>query len=262
MSNEEDYMYTKIISAIVAILLSAVICSAQSVLYFPQFVDGGSLGSGFWGSIIAVSNPAALGTAAVSGTVTLTNPNGTPLNRQFYDETGAPIPNTFQLVGGQTKLFQSPIFAGSLLPFTAGYATVTSNLPVAAGLVFLEGNSSGAVISTAGVPATTPLLKQATVAVRDNTSNTGVAIAYPGTGAATVTFQLLDKSGALLVPAIAKNLGSNNQTALFISELFPNAPTTITGTLRILSDQPVAVVALLIVQPQGLLSTIPVFPVQ
>jgi hypothetical protein len=257
-------MLTKIFSAIVAILVSAVICSAQSVLYFPQFVDGGSLGSGFWGSIIAVSNPAAVGSAAVNGTVTLTKPDGTTLNLQFYDENGAPIPNTFALGGGQTKLFQSPILAGQLLPFNNGFATVSSSGPVAGGLVFLEGNSNGAVISTAGVPGTTPLTKQATVAVRDNTSNTGVAIANPGNGPATVTFQLLDKSGQLIVPAVVKNLAANNQTALFISELFPgpNTPTTIRGTMRITSDLPVAVVALLIVQPGDLLSTIPVFPVQ
>src|SRR5215471_8533327 len=100
-------MHKKIFSAIVAILFSAVICSAQSVVYFPQFVDGGSLGSGFWGSIIAVSNPAAVGSAAVNGTVTLTKPDGTTLNLQFYDENGAPIPNAFALGGGQTKLFES-----------------------------------------------------------------------------------------------------------------------------------------------------------
>jgi hypothetical protein len=259
-------MFTKIFSAIVAILVSAVVCSAQSVLYFPQFVDGGSFGSGFWGSVIAVSNPAAVGSAAVNGTVTLTKPDGTALNLQFYDENGAPIPNTFVLGGGQTKLFYSPILGGNLSPFNNGFATVSSNLPVAAGLVFLEANSSGTVISQAGVPGTTPLMKQATVAVRNNSvsgsEDTGVAIANPGTAAATVTFQLLDKSGALIVPAINKNLGASNQIALFISELFPNAPTTFTGTMRITSDQPVAVVSLLILQPGGLLSTIPVFPVQ
>jgi hypothetical protein len=254
-------MHTKIFSAIVVILFSAAISSAQSVVYLPQFVDG-LLGGGIWGSVIAVSNPAAVGSAAVSGTVTLTSPNGTPLNLTFYDENGLSTPNTFQLAGGQTKLFQSPLLAQRLLPFNNGFATVTSNLPVAAGLVFLELNSSGVIVSQAGVPATTPLMKQATVAVRNSIEDTGVAIAYPGTGTATVTFQLLDKSGALIVAPATRTFAANNQNAIFISELFPNAPTTFTGTMRITSDQPVAVVALLVLQPGSLLSTIPVFSVQ
>jgi hypothetical protein len=253
-------MFTRILSTIVAILVSAVICSAQSVVYFPQFVDG-VLGGGFWASVIAVTNAAAVGTPAASGTVTVTKPDGTPLNVTFFDENGAATTNTFQLAGGQTKVFQSQTFSGNPPPFNNGFATVTSNLPVTAGLVFFQGNSSG-IISQAGVPGTTPLTKQATVAVKDNAENTGVAVAYPGTGTATVTFQLLDKSGTLIVPQVTRTLGANNQNAFFISDLFPNAPATITGTMRITSSQPIVAVALLILQPQGLLATIPIFPFQ
>ena len=100
------------------------------------------------------------------------------------------------------------------------------------------------------------------MAVRDNSTDTGVAIAYPNTGTATVTFQLLDKSGALIVPPVTKTFAAFNQTALLISELFPNAPAKFTGTMRMISDQPIVAVALLIQQPQGLLATIPVFPVE
>jgi hypothetical protein len=108
----------------------------------------------------------------------------------------------------------------------------------------------------------TPLTRQAAVAVRNSGENTGVAVAYPGTGTANITYQLLDKSGALIVPAVTKALGANNQTAFYITDLFPSVPAQVAGTLRIVSDQPIVAVALLIAQPQGLLSTIPVFPVQ
>jgi hypothetical protein len=250
-----------IVWSLVLVVLVASLCSAQSVLYFPQFVDG-SPGQGFWGSAIAVSNPAAAGTAAASGTITVTKFDGTPLNITFADDSLAPTTNTFQLAGGQTKIFYSPTLSGNLQPFVNGFATVTSNLPVAAGLVFIEGSASFSVISQAGVPGVTPLTRQAAVAVRNSGENTGVAVAYPGTGTANITYQLLDKSGALIVPAVTKALGANNQTAFYITDLFPSVPAQVAGTLRIVSDQPIVAVALLIAQPQGLLSTIPVFPVQ
>jgi hypothetical protein len=230
-------------------------------LYFGQFLDG-SPGQGFWGSAIAVSNPAAAGTATASGNITVTKFDGTPLNITFVDDTLAPTTSTFQLAGGQTKIFYSPTLGGNLQPFINGFATVTSNVPVSAGLVFIEGSSTFSVISQAGVPGVTPLTRQATVAIKNTGENTGVAVAYPGTGTANITYQLLDKSGALIVPAVTKTLGANNQTAFYITDLFPSAPAQIAGTLRITSDQPIVAVALLIALPQGLLSTIPIFPVQ
>jgi hypothetical protein len=246
---------------LVLILLAASLCSAQSVLYFADFVDG-SPGQGFWASAIAVSNPAAAGTAVASGNITVTKFDGTPLNLTFVDDNLAPTTSTFQLAGGQTKVFYSPTLGGNLQPFVNGFVTVTSNVSVSAGLVFIEGSSSFSVISQAGVPAVTPLMSQATVVIRNAGENTGVAVAYPGTGTANVTYQLLDKSGALIVPALTKTLASNNQTAFYVSDLFPNAPAQIAGTLRIISDKPIVAVALLIALPQGLLSTIPTFPVQ
>ena len=250
----------RIVWSLVLVMFAASLCCAQTVLYFPQFVDG-SPGSGFWGSAIAISNPAAAGTAAAVGNITVTKFDGTPLNMTFSDDTMAPTSNTFQLGGGQTKIFFSPTLSFNLQPFVNGFATVTSSLPITAGLVFIEGNSSFSVISQAGVAGVTPLKTQATVALRNTIENTGVAVAYPGTGTANVTYQLLDKSGNLIVPAVTKALAANNQTAFFISDLFPTAPAQFAGTLRVNSDQPIVTTALLITA-QGLLSTIPIFPVQ
>jgi hypothetical protein len=138
---------------------------------------------------------------------------------------------------------------------------VTSNLPIIAGLVFFEGNSS-AQISQAGVQAATPLTRQAILAVRFPQQNTGVAVAYPGTDTANITFQLVDKSGAPIVPQVTKQLAANNQSAFFISDLFPNAPAIIFGTMRIISDKPIVSTALLVAEPQGLLATVPIIPLQ
>jgi hypothetical protein len=256
-------MVKRTLGIIVVILVSAVICSAQSVVYLPQYVDGTPGGGGFWGSIIAVSNAAAPGTPISNGTVTVNRDDGTPLTVAFVDENGAPTTNAFQLAGGQTKIFLSPTLAGNgLPPFNVGFATVSSDLPVTAGLVFVEGDGTNGTTSQAGVAGVTPLTKQAAVAVRNPTLNTGVAIAYAGPGTTTITFQLLDKSGTLLVPAVTRTLNTNNHTAFFISELFPTAPASITGTLRMISTQGIVAMALLITQPKGLLASTPTFPVQ
>jgi hypothetical protein len=227
----------------------------------PQWVDGSPDGNGFWGSIVAVSNPAAPGTPPVSGNVSVNITDGSVLNVTFVDENGAPAGNTFQLAGGQTKLFLSPTLAAfGLPPFNVGYATVTASGNVTAGLVFVEGDATG-VTSQAGVQAVSPLTKQATVAVKSFQENTGVAIAYPGTGTATITFQLVDKSGNEIVPQVTKTLAANAHTSFFITELFTNAPLSVTGTLRLVSDKPIVAMALLIT-PKGLLASIPMFQVQ
>ena len=98
-----------IVLSLVLLLFASGVCSAQTVLYFPQFVDGVQLAAGVgWISVIVVTNPAALGTPAASGTITLTGDNGSPLNLALVDDNGQPVGNTFQLTGGQTKIFQSP----------------------------------------------------------------------------------------------------------------------------------------------------------
>jgi hypothetical protein len=241
-----------ILLSLVLVLFAAVICSAQTVLYFPQFVDGAQNlnGDTGWISAVAVTNPAALGTAVASGTISLTKDDGTPMNIQLVDENGSPAGSTFQLAGGQTKFFLSPqANAHGLLPFNSGFATVTSNLPVTGGLVFIEANSVG-TFATAGVPAAAALTNQATIVVvtqsnnPNNKDNTGVAVVNPGTSTATITFQLLDKSGASLAPPAMRTLAPNNHTAFFVPDLFPSAPANIFGTMRITSDKPVAATSL------------------
>jgi hypothetical protein len=88
---------------------------AGTVLYFPQFVDGSQTsqaGSAEWGTAIIITNTAGPGTPVASGTVTLTRDDGTPMNITLQDALGGPAGNTFQLGGGQTKLFTSPNLGG------------------------------------------------------------------------------------------------------------------------------------------------------
>src|SRR5262245_968724 len=110
----------RIFWSLALVVFAAGIGSAQTTLYFPQFVDGAQNPQGdvAWFTAIAITNAAAPGTPAASGTVTLTKDNGTPMNITLFDENDAPAGNTFQLAGGQTKFFVSPqASANNALPF-------------------------------------------------------------------------------------------------------------------------------------------------
>jgi hypothetical protein len=250
-----------ILWSLVFMLFAAGICSAQSTLYFPQFVDGIQGGNGIvWWTTIGVSNPADPGTAIASGTVALTKNDGTPMNITLFDLSGK-AGNTFQLAGGQTKVFVSPAtISPTPSPLVAGFATVTSNLPVVGFLTFLEGAQSGSLISLATVLAATPGTRIGTGVTQYPTvgTSTGVAVANPGTVLATVTFQLLDGSGTPLAPAATRTIAAGNQTSFFVSELFPNAPSVVLGgSMRMTSDKSIVSTALLF---QGsLFATLPVF---
>jgi len=257
----------KLLSSLVLMALSAGICSAQSILYFPQFADGAAdKNSVVWGSVIGVSNLAALGTPAASGTITLTKDNGTPLNVALTDPLTGTVGNAFQLAGGQTKLFFSTSILNSpLQPLNVGFVTVTSNLPVAAAVIFinyspyLNSSLSGPAIAQATVLAATPLTRQAMVFAKFPNNDEGIAIANPQASTATISFQLIDNAGTPVGAPVTRTLQPNNHTAFFVSELFPNAfPLAFIGSLRITSDNPVVATAL---NFQGaLFSTSPVFP--
>jgi len=249
-----------IVLSLVFVLFATGVCSAQTTLYFPQFVDGVQPAAGVgWITAIVVTNPAATGTPAASGTITLTDNNGAPLNLTLVDDNGQPAGNSFQLAGGQTKLFQSPQSgANGPLPFNSGFATLTSNLPVSATSAFIEFNLQAVPIAIAGVPASTPLTRQMIVAVKDSNSNTALAAANPGVGAASITFQLLDRSGTQIGSLVTRPLVANGHTAFFLSELFPNVTSNILGTLRITSDKAIVTTALIF--QDATFGTLPVFP--
>src|SRR2546427_9245082 len=103
-----------IVGSVFCILIATIICSAQSVMYIPQVVDG--LGGGtVWGTVIVITNPALLGTAAVaSGTITFTQDNGTPWSLAFTDEQNQPVGSggtiPFQIAAGETRYFLSAAF--------------------------------------------------------------------------------------------------------------------------------------------------------
>jgi len=261
----------KALGSLIFLLVGTVICSAQSVLQFPEFLDGSAnRNSVVWASIIGITNTAPPGSPTASGTITLTNDNGTPMNVALLDIIAGAPSNTFQLAGGQTKLFFSASNTGSTpLPLNVGFATVISNLPVAAGLTILEYgpfynfDASGPSISQASVLAATPLTKQGTVIVKFPNTDIGLAFANPGTTAATITFQLLDSTGAAVGAPVTRTLAANNHTAFLASQIFPSlvSSNVFIGSVRITSDVAVSSIALLL-GANNLFSSNPIVPIQ
>jgi len=243
------------------ILFATTLCSAQTTLYFPQIADGRSGGFG-WVTAIAITNPAPLGSATASVTLSFNQDDGTALNLPLTDLAGQPVSVSagsfgFQISGGQTRLYVSTGLASSI---TTGFATITSNLPVVGAVVFFEFTDAGARVAEAGVAAAAPLTQQATI-VSKNNQDTGVAVANPGTQTGTVTFLLLDTNGASLFPAVTRSLAGKNHTAFFVSQLFPNLPNGFFGTLRITSSIPIVTTSLLF-ENDGKFATLPVFAFQ
>jgi hypothetical protein len=229
--------------------------SAQSVLYLPQIADG-QAGAAVWTTSIEITNPVSTGVA--TGTITFTQDNGEAFNVRFTDQQGHLVGGgntiSFQLATGQTNFFSSTA-AG---PLTVGFATVTSNLPVAVGAVFVETSiTTRTNIAQAGVAAATPLARQAIFATVTRTVDTGVAIANPNTTTANITLQLVDTNGVVAFPASNMTLPPNNHTAKFVSQLFPAAAPSFYGTLQIISQTPLVTTPLFF-QSDGTFTTVPV----
>jgi hypothetical protein len=249
--------------SLVLVLFAAGICSAQGTSYFPQFVDGTDPTAGgiSWGTIIEISNPTTVTSSIVSGSITLKTNSGAEMNITLTDENGQPTDNNFMLAAGQTKFFYSPkVTATGVVPYNVGYAIVMSNLPIAANLIFIEGNANGP-IALAGVPPTNNALNRAVIFAN---ANTGVAVANPFNVNLTLTFQYIDKSGAPVASTptqgVTRQLNPNAHLAFFISELFPSAPSSAVGTLRITSTN--SFVATALVFQNNAFGTIPVFAFQ
>jgi len=249
----------RLLGSAVLILAVSALCSAQNTFYLPQVADGFA-GSTAWITAIAITNTAATGTALASGTITLTQDNGTPWSVSFNDDQGAPAGSgssiSFQVAGGQTRAFVS---TGNQ-PLKTGFAVVTSNLPVGGGAVFIEFGGLGLVrIAQAGVPASSALTRQTTIASRTNHEDTAIAIANPSNSGATITFQLLDRNGSTASASVNRSVVAKGHTAFFVSELFPGVPPGFFGTLQVTSGTAIATIALLF-EDTGQFATLPVLP--
>jgi hypothetical protein len=136
-----------------------------------------------------------------------------------------------------------------------GYGLITPDstdyLPAASAVFGFRDNN--VLISEAGVPSTRPTKRACTYAVVRSYMDTGVAIANPNDTTANITMEVRDIDGGLVANTLLAIPG-HQQTAQFISQVFRSAVLGLDGTIIVMSDQPVATVALR--QRKGLIGTL------
>jgi hypothetical protein len=206
--------------------------STKTTLDLAQVADGGGLQTSFL--IFNISSTPA------NVTLTLTKNDGSPLivtipgrgpNSSFIFTNVAP---------GASLFLQTD---GTPASFTAGAATITSNVPVGAAAIFTVLNAG--VFQTETGVGDSPVLTSFTLPV-DITGNfnTGVAFFNPSSSTtAKLTFHLLDANGAQVGAESQRDLLAKNHLAIFVNELFPGT-SNFRGTLAVTSTIGVAALTL------------------
>jgi len=237
----------------VFILFVATTSFGQTTFYFPHVVNGGG-----WKTSIFLTNPAAVGSANASATITFTQQNatltagGTPMPVNFADESGNVTTGTITslIAGGQSHKFVSDGQGA----YVGGFATVTSSIPVT-GVAIFSYYVGGNLFAEAGVPAGSAVARQSIFVDIGNGFDVGVAFSNPGSTAVSVTLQVLN-SGAQTVLSTALTLGAQNHTAAYVSQFFPTIQ-PMSGTMQILGSGPLAAIALRFYNPTGVFTTLP-----
>jgi hypothetical protein len=256
----EETAMKRVVLLVLSILTVTSICFAQSTFYYPHIANGRLGDNEVWKTTIFLTNPAASGTA--TGTVIFLKDLPSDLGAAgaqfadiaFVDQDGAPAGSggafSFSIPAGQSRKFTST-GDGS---YAGGSAVVQTDAGAVTGTaIFSSYDLSGRLKAEGGVPSATAVPKQSVFV--DKGFNVGVAYANPGTQSATVTLSLLNTS-AVSVMTTNVTLGPGNHDARFTSQIFIGAP-EIVGTMQILSDQPLAAIALRFTTDYSLFTTLP-----
>ena len=262
----------RIISSLAWIFAITLACSGQATSsYLPQVAAGVASGI-LWHTSVVVTNPAAVGTSDSSVTITFTKSDGTPFNivglftNEMGDLVGIGNVISFQISGGQTRFLVMDDQLAAVTPLAVGFATVTSSAPVTATGVFDASYAGGPGLGQAGVTAAVLLSRQSMIAVKNSEDgvvhvSTAVAFANPNSTAATVTFELLNTSGVAPFASVTRTLPPNNQTAIFVTELFPDLPANFWGTMQVTTSTQTPIVATtLLFRAGGGFAAFPIVP--
>ena len=170
--------------------------------------DGGSFQTTFL--LFNISN------TSTTVTLSLTKSDGTPFTVNIPG-TGSNSTFTFQLAVGASVFLQTDGL-GSL---AAGAANISSTQPIGAAAVFTVLDSQAKFQTEAGVGDSVPQ-NQLTLPVDVTGSfNTGVAFFNPNSGPTTITMKLLGQNGTVVSTAAPLTLPAKNQTAQYVTQLFP-----------------------------------------
>lgn len=232
-----------IVPALVCLALS-VGANAQEIRTLPQVADGAGVSTTF----IFFNNTSS--DAVV--TMTLTNDDGDDLEIDLPDLGGVDSSFFFQLPSGESRFFKS---RGTADDLSVGAARVVSTVPIGVSASFsLPGTE-------AGIPEGKPF-RDFDLAV-DSTSgfNTGLAILNLAAGDNQVTFRLFNEAGQAQGGPAMRTLPGSGHLALFFSGpggIFPDA-VNFRGRMEVRASSDVS--ALTLRQGQGLLTTLPVVPI-
>ena len=143
------------------------------------------------------------------------------------------------------------LLAGSISSVAAqgqlrvGYAVLSpstgNGIPTGSAL-FSYTNTNGILVSEAGVAAS-PAIRSGRIFVDEFETRTTIALANSSGQVADVVMILRDSSGAEIGRSPLM-LGSGQHTARYISQIFPNRPANLIGSLTFESDQPLAAITL------------------
>lgn len=248
---------------VVAWITWGTVCGvAQNTFYYPHIADGTQGENYFWRTTIYLANN-AVGGAAVAGTITFTKSTGVPFELSFTDQDGAPAGSgttiSFSIPAGQTRRYVS---AGNRTTLSTGFATVSASGNLGGTAIFSYLRTNGQLVSEAGVPPSTLAPEQAVVVdisalAQGGRFDTGIALSNPGTTAASVSLQLINSDGQA-VASTTRQLPAGQHEALFVGAgLFIPAPPPLVGTMKIISNTPLAVIALRTDPTYQLYTTLP-----
>ncbi len=181
--------------------------SASATTYFPQIANGGN----YFRTSIAVINNAP---AEASGELRLFKSDGSALQLPLAD--GRSLSTIPVRIAARGALLLESTGQGLL---QAGWAVLTTNIPVEASAVFQTFNPTG-VISEAGVTASRLSRRFTIFADTIGTARTAIAIANPSAATANISVRLFNKQGTEVTSApVRVTLGASQHVSRFIDEM-------------------------------------------
>lgn len=191
----------------------------QTISYLPHFAEG----SGYTTDVMLINTDSA----TMSGSLEWHTSSGNLIGAAAR----------YSIPGNGTQAVPSGTGAG---PLQSGYVVVRADAgqggPAVRSIIQLRQNSR--VVAMTGLYPSTPASRAQTIIDLSESHDSGVAFLNDGASPASIRLTVYDSQGAALPFTTTFTLGARNQSASFVSQLFPALPQGFRGSLEISSDQP------------------------
>jgi len=212
----------------------------QFVSYLAQYADGPIPGTGALQTTILITN---LSDSTATGSLEFFNSSGAyqdvEVNGVVSDQFALDIPPY------SATTYVTP---ASLTTLVLGYAVISSNVPVAATGIFRTVDTSGDIVSEAGLSLEAGAYTYVGGVVQEIAKGlkSGIAIVNISGEAINASIQLYDEDGDLIATNVELlQLNAGQHRAVYLAEMFPQlAGQNFSGTIRIVSSGKVAAVIL------------------